>query len=398
MTLLTFNYNKNLIYVLIFWILEISLKISTNYFPEYFEVSTDLKENEYMFIVLPVIGKLLSGFLALYIYCVSHRKGKNQFDNKYKLIYENPENNKNKCYYLKLLIITSLELIARACFFIFFLTLGSNKEEIDIKNTKDALTLLDILSRYILSILILKIKIFKHHIWAIYVMIYAFLLMIPFDLLDLFQGENVNKVHTVIYFIVLSCQSIIYPFEDTLIKKFFNTYFILPEKMLFSISICEVIIVSIISAILYFLNVIKFDLMYNTGIIIGINIFILEMGVREYIIIKFIYLYSSQSVSFLIISQNIAVSLIDIINFIKERDKSDIGFQVYLSFPFEIIALILIIFSTSVYDEIIIINKCGLNSNVKRGIYERAQSDIEFTLFKDSESVDDVSEDKNIIN
>ena len=87
--------------------------------------------------------------------------------------------------------------------------------------------------------------------------------------------------------------------------------------MLFSISICEVIIVSIISAILYFLNVIKFDLMYNTGIIIGINIFILEMGVREYIIIKFIYLYSSQSVSFLIISQNIAVSLIDIINFIK---------------------------------------------------------------------------------
>ena len=220
MTLLTFNYNKNLIYVLIFWILEISLKISTNYFPEYFEVSTDLKENEYMFIVLPVIGKLLSGFLALYIYCVSHRKGKNQFDNKYKLIYENPENNKNKCYYLKLLIITSLELIARACFFIFFLTLGSNKEEIDIKNTKDALTLLDILSRYILSILILKIKIFKHHIWAIYVMIFAFLLMIPFDLLDLFQGENVNKVHTVIYFIVLSCQSIIYPFEDTLIKNF----------------------------------------------------------------------------------------------------------------------------------------------------------------------------------
>ena len=142
---------------------------------------------------------------------------------------------------------------------------------------------------------------------------------------------------------MLSCQSIIYPFEDTLIKKFFNTYFILPEKMLFSISICEAIIVSIISVILYFLNVIKFDLIYNTGIIIGISIFILEMAVREYIIIKFIYVYSSQSVSFLIISQNIAVSLIDIINFIKERDKSDIGFQVYLSFPFEIIALILII-------------------------------------------------------
>ena len=136
MTLLTFNYNKNLIYVLIFWILEISLKISTHYFPEYFEVSTDLKENEYMFIVLPVIGKLLSGFLALYIYCVSHRKGKNEIDNKYKLIYENPENNKNKCYYLKLLLITSLELIARACFFIFFLALDQTKKKLILRTQK----------------------------------------------------------------------------------------------------------------------------------------------------------------------------------------------------------------------------------------------------------------------
>ena len=398
MSLLTFNFNKNLIYALIYWLLEISFRIATNYLPQYFEVSKDLKENEYMFIVLPVIAKLLSGFLALYIYCVSHRKGKNETDNKYKLIYKNPKDNKNKFYYLKLLFIAFLELLARACFFIYFIAFGSKKEEIDIKNTKDGLTLMDILSRYILSIVILKIKTFKHHIWAIYVMIFGFFLIIPFDLLDLFKGEDVNKTHTAIYFIVLSCQSIIYPLEDTFIKKFFNTYFILPEKMLFSISICEAIIVSIISIILYFLNVIKFDLMYNTGIIIGISIFILETAVREYIIIKFIYLYSSQSVAFLIISQSIAVSLLDIINFIKEKDKGDIGFQVYLSFPFEIIALILIIFSTSVYDEIIIINKCGLNSNVKRGIFERAQIDIEFATIEHLETLDDLSEDKSIIN
>ena len=133
MSLLTFNFNKNLIYALIYWVMEISFRISTHYFPEYFEVSTDLKENEYMFIVLPIIGKLLSGFLALYIYCVSHRKGKKESDNKYELIYEDPEDNKNQCYYLNLLFIAFLELIARACFFIFFLALGSNEEEIDKK-------------------------------------------------------------------------------------------------------------------------------------------------------------------------------------------------------------------------------------------------------------------------
>ena len=115
---------------------------------------------------------------------------------------------------------------------------------------------------------------------------------------------------------------------------------------------------------------------------------------REYILIKIIYLFSSQSVSFLIISQNISVSLIDIINFIKEKDKSNIQPHVYISFPFEIIALVIIIIATSVYDEIIIINRCGLNLNVKRGIIERAQLDIESTSV--DESFDEYYESKEI--
>ena len=107
-------------------------------------------------------------------------------------------------------------------------------------------------------------------------------------------------------------------------------------------------------------------------------------------------MYSSQSISFLIISQNISVSLIDIIYFVKVRNKSDIKFHVIISFPFEIIALFIIILATSVYDEIVVINKWDLNSNIKRGISERADLDYESVSNDDSETVDENFENNPI--
>ena len=108
MSLLTFNFNKSLIYVLIYWILDISTRLTMFYKMEYFQLSKDNPaENEFLFIIYPVISKLFSGFLIVYINCVANRKhGKNN-KNKVKLIYKNPIFNKTKHYYFKLLFITS---------------------------------------------------------------------------------------------------------------------------------------------------------------------------------------------------------------------------------------------------------------------------------------------------
>ena len=195
-----------------------------------------------------------------------------------------------------------------------------------------------------------------------------------------YYEEKTQKVYSSVYVIIivflLIFKSIIYPLEDTYIKKFFNTYYILPESLLFRIAILEAIILTIFGTFFYCVNLLRFDLILNQEVIIICTVYILVTAVTEYILIKFIYLFSSQSVSFLIISKNFAVSLIDIIDFIKE-DKSKIQLHVYISFPFEIIALVIIIIATSVYEEIIIINRCGLNLNVKKGIIVRAQLDFE---------------------
>ena len=397
--LFSFNFNINLIYIIIYWILEIFIRITMSYKPKYYTISNNPKDNEFMFIIFPVISKLFSGFIILYVYCAFRKNSSSAIINKNELIYENPIDNKiNKYFFLKILFIACLELLSNCSYFIFFLIIDAEKEEVSHKSTKDVITLLDILVRYIFSICILKVRVFKHHMWSIYAMLFGFLLIVPFDICDIYYEEKMHKVYSTSYVIVifflLAFKSVIYPLEDTYIKKFFNTYYILPENFLFYISICETIILSIFGLIFYITNTLKFDLILSPAVIITSIIYILTTAVREYILIKIIYLFSSQSVSFLIISQNISVSLIDIINFIKEKDKSNIQPHVYISFPFEIIALVIIIIATSVYDEIIIINRCGLNLNVKRGIIERAQLDIESTSV--DESFDEYYESKEI--
>ena len=394
MSLFSFHFNINLIYVLIYWIIEIFLRISTYYKPNYFTISDDPKENEYMFILIPVISKLFSGFVVLYVYCVLRKKRMKclicQSCRKNQLIYKNPIKAKiNIYYYLKLLLITCLEIVVVSFYFIYFWAINANQEEVSVKHSKDVLTLMDILVRYIFSVVILKVKTFKHHKCSIFAMIFAFLLIIPFDILDVYYEEKINTYYTAIYVFILSVQSILYPLEDTYLKKFFNSYLILPEEMLFSMAILEAIILSLITILLYYLDVIKFNLILNTEVVVSVSIYILTTAVKEFILMKIIYLYSSQSIAFLIISQNISVSLIDIIYFIKERGKNDIKFHVIISFPFEIIALVIIIFATSVYDEIIVINKWDLNSNIKRGISERAELDYESTSNDDYESIDE---------
>ena len=396
MSFFSFNFNINLIYVLIYWIIEIFLRISMYYKPEFFLVSNDPKENEYMFILFPVISKLFSGFLVLYVYCSLYNKRKKQCCQckccvKMELIYQNPVKKKVKAkyYFLKLLFITCLEVIVVSFYFIYFWIINADTEQVSVKHSKDVLTLMDILVRYIFSIVILKIKTFKHHKLSIYAMIFAFILIIPFDVLDVYYEEKIDTYLTGVYVFILSVQSVLYPLEDTYIKKFFNSFYILPEKMLFYMAVLEAVILTMITLLLYFLDIIKFNLIYNFEVIVSISIFILFTAVKEFILMKIIYLYSSQSISFLIISQNISVSLIDIIYFIKERNKSNIQFHVIISFPFEIIALFIIILATSVYDEIIVINKWDLNSNIKKGISERADLDYESASKEDLESVEE---------
>ena len=76
MSFISFNYNKNLIYAIIYWALEI-LTRSFMYlsWDQFYNIVSNDAINEYIYIILLNIADLLAGFLVLYINCSLKKKG-----------------------------------------------------------------------------------------------------------------------------------------------------------------------------------------------------------------------------------------------------------------------------------------------------------------------------------
>ena len=380
MSFFSFHCNKNLIYVAIYWIFGILLRLLIYLKFEYFTiVKNNLAQNEYIYVICHVFSNILSGFLILYIKCSFKRKREENKD-KMQLIYKNPMKKIDKYFYLKLIFISSMELLDLSCYFIFFLIINAKNEEIDYKTGRDIIILLDILIRYILSIFILKLKIYKHRICALVAISISFILLVPIDVINLYYKKDFDTEKSLIFIAILSLRFFLFPLRDTLIKKFYTNYYILPENLQFYIGIIEIIILIVLTTIFYISKVFDDNLDFDIWNSIMSIFYILVNFINQYIILKIIYLFSSQSVSILIISTSIAGSIKDIIGFINTEDKAKIKFYNYLDFFFGLIAIFTVIFGTLIHEEIIIINKWGFNLNVKRGIENRSLSDFEETM------------------
>ena len=381
MSLFSFHWNKNLIYVLIYWIINIFIRLSIYFgYEELFLISKNkTAQNEYIYIIYSVISNLLSGFLILYIKFVMRNRSIVQKKEKTKLIYKNPLNIRDKYFFLKLILISFIDLLHFSCYFIFFLIDKATHEQVSIKTEKDIKTLLDIIIRYIFSIFYLKMKLFKHHKWSIYAIIIGFILIVPIDLYQLYI-KDINLETSLKYTAILSLRAFFFPFEHALMKKFFSNYYILPETILFSMGIIQTIFMSIFTPIFYFTKVLDDKLEFNTWKIVMSIIYTLISFVKQFITVKIVYLFSVQSVSFLIISTAIAGTIKDFVGFVLSEDRSKIEAYNYVGFAFGIIAFFIIVIGTMVYDEIIIVNKWGLNINVTKGIQERSLSEFESTI------------------
>ena len=80
MSLLTIRCHKHFIYVIIFWILEITLRLMLYLKLDFFTFTKDTEDiikNEYMYVIFLNVADLLSGFLVLYANQSSKTKKKN---------------------------------------------------------------------------------------------------------------------------------------------------------------------------------------------------------------------------------------------------------------------------------------------------------------------------------
>ena len=404
MSFLTFNYNKNLNYAIVYWALEITYRLITNLEWEYFQIIKNDAINEYIYLMLLNISDLLAGFLVLYINC--SLKGKHSIDDT---IIHRTESaiemikgkektiNKTKSYMQKFILVIVLDYLNRLIVFIFYISNKTAEHDmIYHKAQKDIIIHLDIIIRYILSIFLLKIKIFKHHKFSFFLILIHFLILIPTDAISLhFYTPNKDEKLTYIYIGMYSIRAILYPYEDVIIKKLFKDDYVLPEYLMFFRGVGELILILFLTPIFYFTLCADDILTFNEDIIkivLTIILYTLAAFVKSYLLFKVIYYFSAQSVSFLIISESIACSVAEIIKYFNQNSFDGINI---INLFIEIIVILNTTFGTLVYDEIIIIKKFGMNVNVRTEITLRGKLEVDSIGVVDNES-DGEEEDEDL--
>ena len=406
MSLITWNFDKNFIYVIIYWILEIIYRIGIYLKGEYFEMTKQVIIDKYIFVILNNLANLLSGFLVLYI----KRSSKSKKIKNKEIIEQQPSDliyikstKLTKKFYIKLIIIAILDYISKSSIWMSFAITQAIRKEVSFNLQKNITLTLDIIMRYIFSVFILNIIVYKHRKFSMITigLGLAILIIIDIILMILNRSNYFNVAKTFFFTAIASISSFVSPYEDTYVRQIFSEEYLYPANLQFYRTIAELILISVITPILYFSFKLKIEFISENLIIIIPIIIIntLAASVKDYITLKIIYHYSSQSVSFLIISISFGCSIAKFIDIFRYDLKEDQWKIIFILL--EIIIIIIILFASLVYDEIIIINKYELNKNVKLGIINRGELEMEnMTLLRDSqlEDIQIVEDDNNKYN
>ena len=405
---LSFNCEKILIYFAIYWILDTLINIpSFLREPENFFLLEDPVQSKYLFVILSSIGDLLSGFLVLYVKKTSKRQAQMKINEE----EEEDEDNKNLKIYnflisysiswnrkkwinrkeniIKLILIGFLEYIGLSLDWIAYAAYGEDLEPYIFGLRKIATNIMNTIAIYICSIFILKKSgIYKHNLFSLITILIGLIILFINEFFICY--DNLKELKSVKYTIICSLipflKSFTFPIEYTLISQFFINEYLYPEQMQFIRGLIESIIIIIVTPILSLSFDIKLKFCCEYPIIIFNIFFVLLNFFNNYIKLKLISHFSVQCVSFLIIFRTLIMPLIRITNNI------DAKFLIL-----HIIGTFIIMFSLLVYDEIIIINKCGLNHNVKRIIQQRASQDMKDMdiLLKDDRTIISSKTDEN---
>ena len=392
-----------------YWACEISFRLTMYFKWEYFQLVEIDSDNEYLYVIFLSIADLFA-FIPILINYYRERINQKVEENIKSIVNdentmpitdENASNNdaeSNDEYNVesmghsqrtilnsyncndliqKLLILAVIflfELIARLVFFIYHISFQTDNLEVSQKFAHDFLILIDITMRFIFYRIIFKSPCKRHHILSLATIITIFSILIILDVLYVLFNKKYDFRYCLQYILILSIGSIIFPICDTICKKFMNEKFVLPWSFIFSRGIYEVAYLLILTLILMYKSILHFtlDMFTKTNFWVVSTIYIVTGFIKAGLLINLVYQYSSTFVSFLIMSEPISGSIYEVINFIIKRENN---FLAIFKTVIEIIFFVLIVLTTLIYEEIIVIRICGLERDVAEEIRKRSQDD-----------------------
>ena len=411
MALITCNLYKGYVFIIAYWLAEMIRAIVRIIFIRrlknreiYYNKENFIIENELLSLICLNLADLLAGFLVLYtkvkmkslIFKKSEKLTKINKINP-SLIYNELTKIKHKVYLI--LLISFLDYLARSLKFFAFLTKKPGLKS----RQMDWMISFDIITRIFLCIIILKIKVQKHHKLAIILCLIGFILMSISDIISI-KMRNMKFNDIIIFILIIFPKSILFPLEDLFNKILLTNDYLLPHSLIFRRGIYQFVLFFIIIPFLYSKSLITFEYfneLKKFNIIIYSILFIFISFVRNICLMNVIYIFNIHYVSFLL-----AIIIFDntIRQFFEEDNIYDFTqIKGIMYFIVDIIALLIISLGTLIFNEMIVINAYGLNEKTKMGllIEEQLENSNNFESFyfaEEGEEIININEKNNQTN
>lgn len=352
-------------------------------------------QNRYFDIITNIISDCLQGFFVLF-----HRiKAKNDilnneanenlleypFYDEMLITKDKKENNSTFSSFLK--IMTKICIVDFFCQFIFLLfSLIYDKDELILRKNNNYLLLVDISARFIFCRIILGTFFYKHHYFSMIINCGIFIILTAFDIHYIFKNISFKEV---LYFIFLIIQTVAYSFEDVLNKIALTKESLSPYSLLFFKGLLEIPLLLITTAIVLpiqdaFNDFKSLDNSYKKYVLVRRAIFIVFNIFRSIFLVKVIDTFSSQHLSILKVLESIFMFLFFLID--GQYDKT----KYYI--PVISISFFITIFTSLIYNEILVVNLCGLQDYTKHGIEVQAEKDLRDAVSEINEMSNDPSE------
>ena len=247
---------------------------------------------------------------------------------------------------------------------------------------------IDTFARIIISRMILKTKLYKHHFSSIIVITIGLSVMSICAFVALSNEESLSWA----YFIFVAVKYIILPLEDVFNKILLTNQFMLPHYLMFWRGIFTFIFLIILFAATVLPSFIEFNYFtqFDTKLAILNQVlmkvlFTIFSFFKSFCLLKILDTFSPQHVAFC----NTAFSLYQLF---KCRLKSDDN-KVLLTV--DAIFLFIIILATLVFNEVIIINAFGLNTNTRKGMLKKEKIELQTIQDGGNDDSDDEDDDGN---
>ena len=386
---------KSTLMIITYWLFEIGMRLAMYFKWDYFQLTKNDYDNEYLYIIFLNISDLIA-FFPIIINYIKRKVNKNveerirpinndenssfsssmsyNIDENTQILYLN-EANKGLCKKLLILaLIVPIDFLARSMFFIYHRIFDTDNEEVSQKLAHDILLFIDIIMRFTLYRFFFKLPPKRHHIFSQWTILAIFIVLMAIDCASLLLTKKYIILKCLIYAGILSFKSFLFPLADTICKKYMEEKYIFPWSYMFLRGIYELVYLIILTPAFIFTSILNFtsDIFTKKFFIIS-SIYIFCSFIKAGLLINLVYQYSSTFVSFLIMSEPLAGSIYEIINyFINKKDSNPFSIIITI---FETILFVLIILTTLVFEEIYVIKCCKLNKDTKSEIERRSEQD-----------------------